>query len=255
MYTSDILSSLKHGFFTRKGGVSKGVFDSLNFAVTKGDDIPNVIENRKRALVRLGLENKQLLTFNQVHGIDVVIAKQGWDFNSQKAPNVDAIITQNPDFVIGILTADCVPILFFDEKTNTIAAVHAGWKGVCTGIIASVMKEMKKLGVNPQMLQAAIGPCIGQEDYEVGIEVYNQFVTQLPETKGRFKSSAKTDHFLLDLTGVVFQQLKQEDVSQVEVMGLDTYRQEEDFFSCRRAFHRKEPSFGCMLSAISLVPA
>lgn len=250
MYTAGCLNSIKHGFFTRNGGVSQGCFDSLNFAFSKGDTVANVAENRKRALSRLGTEDKKLLTMVQVHGNEVLVVKEeGWDFASLDTPHADAIVTQNSNVVIGILTADCVPVLLYDDQTQTIAAIHAGWKGAKAGIIESTFHALEKLNVKPQDVKAAIGPCISQENYEVGPEVFDAFQGIYNDC---FAPSNHSNHYMFNLPKLVHQQLLQQGVEKVENLGLDTYQQKKDFFSCRRASHRGEKSYGCMLSAISL---
>ena len=151
--------------------------------------------------------------------------------------------------MIGVLTADCVPVLLHDDQTKTIAAIHAGWKGARTGIIDSTFQELKKLKVDPGNIKAAIGPCIFQDNYEVGPEVFDAFKKN---HKNCFSPSNRPEHYMFDLPELVRQQLLQQGVTHIENIGLNTYQQAEDFFSCRRAFHKGEKGFGCMLSAITL---
>lgn len=252
MYTSQLLKNVTHGFFTRNGGVSEGVFDSLNFAITKGDTIENVSKNRDIVLKDLGLAYKTLLTVNQVHGANVIVATNPWPFNEGQTPDADAILTQNPDLVLGIFTADCVPILLYDEATQTIGVVHAGWKGARAGVIGETIQTMFDLGANPSEIKAVIGPAIAQDNYEVGEEVFNAFFTLSPSHIQFFKKSQNPEKYLFNLTGLVQAQLKYNGLQHIENVNLDTYSLEDKFFSCRRSFHRKEEGFGCMLSAISL---
>ncbi len=252
MYTSQSLKTLKHGFFTRQGGVSQGVFESLNFTISKGDTIDHVHQNRGIALEKLGLTDKTLLTVNQVHGNQVIIAEEPWPFNEGQTPNADAILTQNPSLVLGIFTADCVPILLHDKASQTIGVIHAGWRGAREGIVSETIQKMYDLGAQPADIQAVIGPAIDQKNYEVSDDVFTAFITLSPSHMRFFKASEHKGKFLFNLKGLVAEQLKFNGLKWIEDMSMDTYTLEKDFFSCRRAFHQGEKSFGCMLSAISL---
>lgn len=252
MFTNKLLDSIKHGFFTRNGGVSSAPFDSLSFVVTKGDDLENVRQNRQIALQQLNLADHELVTANQVHGTTVVYVNEPWGFDNGKTPDADAIITQNPDLVLGVFTADCVPILMLDEKTNTIAAVHSGWKGTRSGIVQECISKMVDLGADREDIKAVIGPCIAQDNYEIGPEVFTEFFSASPQYIKFFKNSVNPGKYMFDISGLVQFQLLQAGLVQVENMCLDTYSQPEHFFSCRRSFHKGEQTFGCFLSAISL---
>lgn len=249
MYTASSLKSIPHGFFTRQGGVSQGFFDSLNFVLTKGDNAEHVRQNREIALQHLGLQEKTLVTLNQVHGNKVILVDQPWPFNEQQTPDADALVTQNPNLVLGILTADCVPVLLYDDPTQTIGAIHSGWRGAKANIASQTVKVLQELGANPQDIKAVIGPAIRQANYEVSTEVYDAFKYAHPQY---FIPSTKPDHYLFDLPGLVMQQLATAGLTNIEDSKLNTYTKETEFFSCRRAFHKGEATFGCMLSAISL---
>ncbi len=252
MYTSSLLEPLKHGFFTRKGGVSSGLYDSLSFFADKADPMENVRKNREIAMKRLGVEGRTLVTVNQVHGTHGIVVVEPWKHGQGVTPDADILVTQNPDVVLGVFTADCVPVLMYDEPTQTIAAVHSGWKGTQKNVVAAALGLMAELGVRPETVKAVLGPSIAQDNYEVGPEVYGGFTSVWPAYGRFFKPSTNPDKYMLDVSGVVHAQLQEAGVGQIEVMNLDTYSMEHEFFSCRRAHHLGEPGFGCMLSAIAL---
>lgn len=252
MYKSSLLKSIPHGFFTRRGGVSEGVYDSLSFVVNKNDLEENVRKNRSIALETLGTPSKALVTMNQIHSKRVLVVQEPWHFGEGKTPEADALVTQNPDVVLGVFTADCVPILLYNEPAQTIAAIHSGWRGAQQGIVAECIRTMSELGADPAKTKAVIGPCISQDNYEVGPEVQQEFMISHQDANIRFKPSKNPGKYMFDLPGLVVDQLLKCGVGEVEEMNLDTYSLEDHFFSCRRAYHRGEDGFGCMLSAISL---
>ncbi len=175
MFLADNLISLTHGFLTRRGGVSKGYFDSLNLAAMKKDTIENVRENRKRALKRLGVPEADLVVCNQVHSSRVVVVDQPWKFGIDQVPKADAMVTTRPNIVLGVLADDCVPVLLADKKSGVVGAAHAGWRGLQKGVIAEVVKTMCGQGAKIDQIVAAIGPCIHKESYEVGEDVQSAF--------------------------------------------------------------------------------
>ena len=246
MFTAPNLSSLTHGFFTRQGGVSQGYFDSLNFALTKGDNLEHVRENRKLALQRLGTPHAALATAHQIHSNRVVIVDKPWEFG--KAPQYDGLVTTQPNIAIGVLAADCVPILFADVHAKVIGTAHAGWRGAQSGIIENTLATMKQLGAKD--IAAATGPCIHQDSYEVGPDVFEAFTTGNAKAKQFFIPSATKGHFQFDLLGAVNQRLESSGIKDIHHLNRNTYANEDQFFSCRRSFHRDEPTFGCSLSAI-----
>jgi YfiH family protein len=254
MFKSTLLSQLKHGFLTRRGGVSQGPFESLSFVVNRGDSLENVRRNREIALEKLGLAGKELITVNQVHGTEIIVVESPWGFNKGQTPDADVLITQNPDFVLGVFTADCVPILMSDEPSQTIAAVHSGWRGTSLNVASLAVAKMVELGARAETIKAAIGPCIAQDNYEVGQEVYRDFIRVSSHNARFFRPSANPEKYMFDLPGLVLNQLRESGVKDAEVMPLNTYQMQDEFFSCRRAFHKGEEGFGCMLSAISLTP-
>lgn len=249
---SGLLQNVTHGFFTRNGGVSKGDYESLNCSMKETMDEPhldrseNVLINRALALEALGVPADSLLTIRQVHGTTAILVTQPWD----KPPQADAMLTKRRDVTLAVQTADCVPILFMDTENEVIGAIHAGWKGALAGIVESTMDVLLEIGGDPFTTLAAIGPCISQKFFEVGPEVETAFLAKHPENKQFFKKDAGSLFF--DLAGYVKHILEKTGIKEVEVLPYDTYRQEDQFFSCRRSTHRKE-NFGGQLSAISFL--
>jgi YfiH family protein len=243
--------SVSHGFFGRTGGVSTGIFASLNCGPGSGDERELVGENRKRALAALS-DNAatQLLTLYQIHSAKVVSVTEGWKIG--KGPQADAMVTNVPGLPLGILTADCVPVLLADAEAGVLGAAHAGWKGALSGVTDSVLATMEELGAQRSHIAAAIGPCISQKNYEVGVEFRAHF-EQADKTNARwFIPSDKADHFRFDLPGYVENRLHAAGVLNVARIDRCTYSEEADFFSYRRATHRGEPDYGRQLSAIML---
>ncbi len=247
MFIADNLKQLKHCFFSRRGGTSTGYFDSLNFAFTKGDTPDNIRANQKIALQKMDALNAHLILCEQVHSAKVVVATK--ETASQKA---DALVSTTPNVVIGVLTADCVPVLLADVKRGVIGAAHAGWKGALGGVIGNTVESMQSLGADPNNIHAAIGPCIAQSSYEVGAEILESFTNAQSGSDRFFKPSQMQGHHMFDLSGFVHNCLQQSGVQNIENLKLDTYSNADLFFSCRRANHKDEPTFGCGLSAIML---
>ncbi|MEN8236966.1 MAG: peptidoglycan editing factor PgeF [Pseudomonadota bacterium] len=253
MFTAKNLESIPHGFLTRRGGVSVGPLASLNFAITK-DTASNVQENRTRALERLGITtaSSALTICHQVHSCQVVMVERPWMFGVEPAPKADALVTTRPNIILGILSADCVPILLVDQHNGVVGAAHAGWRGLKQGIVHKVIQAMCQQGADLSYIKAAIGPCIHQESYEVGAEVRNAFVERTTHAKPYFKEQPTPQKYLCDLPGLTLYFLLQAGIGYIENIKQDTYTQAELFFSCRRATHRNEAVFGCQLSAIAL---
>lgn len=240
------LTPIRHGFTTRQGGVSTGFFDSLNVAKNKGDADANVMENRRRIAITLQTQPENLITLLQKHTSKVVIIDETW--NSTTTTEADALVTKTPGKLLGIMTADCVPILLADANNHVVAAVHAGWRGAVSGILANTVAAMVSCGANPAQIQAAIGPCIWQQSYEVD----QQFYDALPQAADLFIKSPQPDHWLFDLPGFVTRQLQQQKIGGITSSPYNTYTHPEMFFSFRRTTHKNEPQFGCSLSAIML---
>jgi purine-nucleoside/S-methyl-5'-thioadenosine phosphorylase / adenosine deaminase len=225
---------MPHGFFGRSGGVSEGIFASLNCGPGSGDAREAVLENRRRAADALA-PRATLLTLYQVHNAEAVVVTAPWD----AGPKADAMATNVPGLALGILTADCAPVLFADAEARVIGAAHAGWKGALAGVTDAAIGAMERLGARRARIAAAIGPCIAQASYEVG-----------PEFAPRFGAFVAERHF--DLEGYVAKRLADAGIARVARLSADTYAREADFFSYRRATHRGEKDYGRQLSAIVL---
>jgi hypothetical protein len=237
-----------HGFFGRKGGVSTGIYDSLNCGPGSQDSRDCVMENRRRALAALGAA--KLVTLYQIHSAEAVTVTAPWEVAEN--PKADAMVTDRPRVALGILTADCAPILFADAEGHVIGAAHAGWNGAISGVIESAVSAMTRLGAKRERIRAAIGPCIGQAAYEVGPEFEARFVKADAGNGRFFAPSSRAAHFQFDLPAYVSQRLKESGVEHVDDLAACTYSRESDFFSYRRTTHRKEPDYGRELSAIML---
>ncbi|MEM7169347.1 MAG: peptidoglycan editing factor PgeF [Pseudomonadota bacterium] len=243
---------ISHGFFTRQGGVSEGLYGSLNCGFGSDDQAHNVAENRARIAADLGLASEYLLTVYQVHSPDVVEVTEPW--RREEAPQADAMVTRTPGLALGILTADCVPVLFADGEAGVVGAAHAGWKGALDGVVEATIGAMESLGAMRKRVVAAIGPSIEQTSYEVGPEFPAPFLDQDVSHERFFERSPRDGHFQFDIKGYVESCLRRSGVSEIEVRPEDTYAEEGCFFSYRRSCHKKEPDYGRGLSAIALKP-
>lgn len=241
------IEGIRHGFFTRRGGVSEGLYTSLNCGPGSDDVLANVTENRARAMARLGAAPETLCTLHQVHGSRVVVAGAPWS-----GARADAMVTTKPGLTLGILTADCVPVLMVEARAGVIAAAHAGWKGAVGGVIAAAIDAMCRLGAERGQIAAALGPAIAQVSYEIGPEVQGAFIADDPANARFFKPSGRDGHYLFDLAGQVAAQLEAAGIGAVERLDHDTCAEEDLFFSYRRATRRGEPDYGRCLSAITL---
>ncbi|MDX2223279.1 MAG: peptidoglycan editing factor PgeF [Rhodospirillaceae bacterium] len=256
MITVDDLNALpavRHGFFTRTGGGSAGLYAANNCAFSANDDPGRVAANRAACAERLGVEPDSLVTVKQRHTADVVTVTHAWTWSD--APVADAMVTAVPDLALGILTADCAPVLLADPVAGVIGAAHAGWKGAFDGVLANTVAAMTALGAQSSRLIAAIGPCIGQASYEVGPEFVARFRDRDAGLLRFFASPKPNGHSHFDLPGFVRAQLTEAGVGRVVGGGWDTCAHETQFFSYRRAVLRKEPDYGRQLSAIALVEA
>ena len=246
------LNGIRHGFFTRENGVSTGLYASLNCGYGSGDDPAAVTENRARAMRRLDLAPEQLTTLYQVHSPTVVVVSQ--PHAHQQAPEADAMVTAHPNIALGILTADCVPILLADAKAGVIGAAHAGWKGTRAGIIAATVQAMTTLGAVPRRVVAAIGPCIAQRSYEVGPDFPAQFTSERPDDGDFFAPARRAGHFMFDLPGLITRRLGECGIESLQRCPNDTLAEDTRFFSYRRATLRGEAAYGRGLSVIVLRP-
>jgi hypothetical protein len=252
--TADCLrdaKGIRHAFFTRIGGVSGGIYASLNVGFGSDDESENVRRNRERALAALGGASA-LNTVYQIHGREVAVADAAWAPTA--APKADAMVTDRPGIAIGILTADCVPVLFADPGNRVIGAAHAGWRGAVGGVLAATVEAMERLGADRPSIRAAVGPAIAQASYEVGPEFPAPFLEEDPGNKRFFRPSTRAGHHMFDLTGYVAHRLAALDIALAETLDRDTCAEEDLFFSYRRTTHRKEPDYGRELSAIVVEP-
>lgn len=251
-------AGVAHGFFGRQGGVSEGIFASLNCGPGSPDDRAHVLENRKRLIAALA-PDADLVTLGQVHSANVVTVTKPWHFNENRAKDMgtiplgDAMVTATPGIALGILTADCAPVLFADAQAKVIGAAHAGWKGALGGVTDSTIAAMEKLGAQRDRIAAAIGPCISQTNYEVGADFRERFAEADLVNARFFIASDRADHFRFDLEGYVVHRLKMAGISSIEPLAACTYARESEFFSFRRATHRGEGDYGREISAIVLL--
>jgi purine-nucleoside/S-methyl-5'-thioadenosine phosphorylase / adenosine deaminase len=244
------LPGIRHGFFTRAGGVSEGVYESLNGGVGSEDSPAKVAENRARMATHLGVAPDRFLTCYQIHSPEVVVAETPWP--SSERPRADAIVTRMPNLAIGISTADCGPVLLADPEARVIGAAHAGWRGALTGVIEQAVATMEKLGAKRGRIVAAAGPMIRQPNYEVGQDLIDRFVAVEPNTIRFFKPAQRPGHSMFDLAGYVVSRLRRAEIAEIEDLGLCTYADPAQFYSYRRATHRAEPDYGRHINAIAL---
>ena len=240
----------RHSFFTRCGGVSSGLFQSLNCGFGSGDAPDNVTRNRAIAMSRLGLPADRLTTCYQIHSAVVVAVQQPWP--REAAPRADAMVTRNPGIALGILTADCAPLLSHDPTAGVIGAAHGGWRGALAGIAEATVERMEAIGAARSRIRAGIGPCIARSSYEVGPEFPQQFLAQDPESGRYFAPAARPGHFMFDLPRYIEHRLARAGIVTVQRAHHDTVAEDSRFFSYRRACLHGERAYGRGLSAIAL---
>lgn len=243
------LAGIRHGFFTREGGVSGGIYASLNCGFGSNDDATHVMANRSRVASAIGLPYEALLTVYQVHSPEVVTVTAAW--RPDDAPRADAMVTREPGLALGILAADCAPVLLADCEAGVIGAAHAGWKGALGGVIEATLERMAELGAQTSRVSAAVGPCIARESYEVGAEFRARFVADNAGHARHFAAGQRDGYYQFDLPGFVRDRLAATGVASVEDVARDTYG-DETLFSYRRATHRQEGDYGRNLSVIAL---
>ncbi|MYM56693.1 peptidoglycan editing factor PgeF [Thalassovita mangrovi] len=245
--TSDLLTDVKHGFFTRKGGASSGVFAGLNCGQGSSDQAEIVEINRTRVASAMGVPLTHLVTVHQTHSATVVTA----DAPITDRPEADAIVTATPGLALSVLTADCQPVLFADRKAGVIGAAHAGWRGAIDGILEATLDAMEALGAKRADIVAAIGPTISQRAYEVGPEFLDDFIADDPSNT-RFFSNGNGDRYLFDLPGFGLHRLRRAGVGEAEWIRHCTYSDPARFYSFRRATHEGEADYGRLISSILL---
>ena len=249
---SDLLINqprIRHLFCTREGGVSSGVYSSLNCGLSSADDAENVRANRDIALGQLEIPGAQLVTSKQVHSAKAVYVGTPLD---KIIPEADGLVTNKPGLVLGIITADCAPILLADSTTGVIGAAHAGWRGALGGIIESTVKLMCDYGAIIENINCAIGPCIGKESYEVGAEFMDKFIEHSNDNNKFFKPASISGKFFFDLSSYTFCRLEATGVSQISQLDFDTCSDQDRFFSYRRYMVNSEEDFGRGISLIGI---
>ena len=244
------LDGIQHRFFTRRGGVSSGLYSSLNCGYGSGDSPDNVRENRRRAAETFGRRETELLTVHQIHSTEVLtVGDARW--TSPGPPKADGLVTDRPDVVLGVMAADCAPVLLADTKAGVIGAAHAGWRGALNGVVEATVAAMEKLGARSDQVRAAVGPCIGRESYEVGPEFPPPFLAQDEANAAYFRPARRAGHLMFDLAGYLTRRIGRAGVT-VEATGHDTLAAPDDFFSYRRNTLQGVRDYGRGLSAIAL---
>ena len=244
------LARIRHAFFTRSGGVSQGVYATLNGGVGSNDAPAKVDENRARMAAALGVAPDRLLTAYQIHSPDVVVAEKPWP--RAERPRADAIVTRVHELAIGVSTADCAPLLFAEPQAGVIGAAHAGWRGALTGVIEATIAAMEKLGAERARIAVALGPTIRQPNYEVGPEFVARFEAADMENARFFTPSDRPGHAMFDLAGYVAARVQHAGVVNFEDLGLCTFAEPERFFSYRRMTRLGEADYGRHINAIAL---
>ncbi len=244
------VAGVRHGFFTREGGVSRGIYASLNCGLGSGDQRADVEENRRRVAAHLGTQAQRLITCHQVHSPDVVTVDAPWDGDHR--PKADGMVTRVPGIALGALAADCAPILFADADGQVVGAAHAGWKGALGGVGEATVAAMERLGADRRRISAVVGPCIGREAYEVGPEFEARFIGSEPSYAGYFARPAGAERSRFDLPRFVVDRLRAAGVGTVEMLDRCTYSDGDRFFSYRRTTHCKEADYGRQISAIMI---
>lgn len=245
---SPVLEGIPHGFLGRRGGVSLGTIAGLNVGHGAEDDSEAVTENRRRAVAAV-LPGAQLATVYQVHSADAVEVREPWPHDER--PRADAMVTTRPGLLLGVVTADCAPVLLADLEAGVIGAAHAGWRGAHGGVLEATVRLMQSLGARPERIGATVGPAIARESYEVD-EAFRDRLVQDAGFNTSFFEPGLPDHFQFDLPAYVTHRLRSAGVRQIDDLGLDTYADEARFFSYRRATHRAEPTYGRQFSLIGL---
>jgi YfiH family protein len=246
--TSESLAGVAHAFFTRRGGVSEGVYESLNGGIGSNDDQERVAENRRRMAAHLGLERDRLLIAYQVHSAEALIVDKAF----AARPRCDGLVSATRGLGLGVTGADCGMVLMADADAEVVAAAHAGWRGALDGILEATLIQMEKLGARRKAIAAVLGPTIGPKSYEVGAEFFARFLSTEKSYARFFSPSAQEEHFMFDLPGFIGARLTAAGIGYFEDLGIDTYADESRCFSYRRSVHRKEPDYGRLVAAIAL---
>ncbi|WP_375408409.1 peptidoglycan editing factor PgeF [uncultured Methylobacterium sp.] len=244
--------AIRHAYFTRQGGVSEGLYASLNGGLGSDDDTGRVAENRRRMCAALGVPESNLASLYQIHSADVVVVTEAPA--ASERPKADAMVTRVPGLALGIATADCGPVLFADPRNGVVGAAHAGWKGALGGVVAATVAAMEALGAERSAIVAVLGPTIHQPSYEVGNDLRDRFDGKVPGAARYFASGGRAGRSQFDLPGFILWQLEQQDLGRSASLGLCTYADATRFYSFRRTTHRAEADYGRLVSAIALTP-
>ena len=242
------LPGIRHGFFSRKGGVSTGIYAGLNCGLGSKDDSDHVTQNRARVAHHLGASTPLVVTPYQIHSA-VALSVEA-PFPAGELPRADALVTKTPGLAIGILTADCGPVLLADPIARVVAAAHAGWRGAVGGILEATISRMEELGANRNRINAALGPTITQPNYEVGDDFKADFIARDPDYSRFFTNPAGASKPHFDLPGFIESRLQQLEIAEIDANPPCTYENESNFFSFRRSTHRSEPDYGRQIAAI-----
>ncbi|HEV7316984.1 MAG TPA: peptidoglycan editing factor PgeF [Ensifer sp.] len=248
LFSEKVGPAIAHGYFTRKGGVSEGLYRGLNVGLGSHDDRSLVNENRTRVASWFGAPLERLATVHQVHSPDAIVVDETYD---GARPEADALVTATPGIVLGVLSADCGPILFADAEAKVVGAAHAGWKGALGGVLESTIDTMVSLGARRERIVACLGPSISRRNYEVGAEFVERFVSVNDSYQSYFSPSEGNGHSMFDLPSFTIRRLTEAGVT-AENLDICTYADEERFFSYRRTTHRQEPDYGRQISAICI---
>jgi len=245
------LAGIRHAFFTRQGGVSEGIYASLNAGIGSDDDPVKVVENRARMAAALGVGAEFLLTPYQIHSPKAVIVDTPWSVKER--PRADALVTTRSGLAIAITTADCGPVLLADHAARVIGAAHAGWRGAAAGVLEATLEAMERCGADRRRIVAALGPMIRQPSYEVGLDLVRVFNSEESGNERFFKPAARPGHALFDLASYIAARLNRMEIARVEDLGQCTYSDPVRFFSYRRSAHSGESDYGRHISAIALL--
>ena len=246
--TSPLLNPFQHGFYTRKGGASSGIYSSLNCGAGSSDQHDNIKLNRNRVTVDMNLAEGSMVGIHQIHSPTALLATEPFQSN----PTADAIVTSCPDLGLSILTADCQPVLFADPENGIVGAAHAGWRGALDGILEAAIDKMETIGAKRASIRAVIGPCISQSAYEVGQDFFERFADKDPSSIAFFANGTQPDKYLFNLPSFGLHRLRQAGVQDCTWTGHCTYTDHDRFFSYRRSTHEKEVDYGRLISVIKI---
>ena len=246
------IDGIRHGFFTREGGVSEGIYASLNVGLGSRDDQASVVENRKRVAAQLGVDADRLITPYQIHSSTALTVDAPWAEGER--PKGDAVVTATPGLAIGVATADCGPVLLADPQAGVVGATHAGWRGAFGGVLEATLEAMEALGADCGRVIAVVGPTISQRSYEVGPDFIERFLDENLDNRTYFEPAASPGHAMFDLPRYIEERLTVAGVGTATRLDHCTYRDPRRFFSYRRAQHHNEPDYGRLISAISIAP-